>query len=99
MKWWALKRGVELFRAFIKRPYITIRPETDKDVWHEHICVALRLGPGVYTAFCPYAGDRAFEAEAEDRCELCEYFSIIYAPDGKLRLDNAKLFQTPDKEG
>ena len=86
MKWWAVKRGVKLFRVFVRRPYHTIKPAVDSKAWHDHICLALRLGPEVYETFCPYATERGFEPEVDDRCEQCECFSTIYASDGKLRL-------------
>ena len=75
MKWWAVRRGVRLFRAFVRQP----------NTWHDHVCLALRLGPEVYEAFCPHATERGFEPEVDDRCERCECFSTIYASEGKLR--------------
>ena len=86
MKWWAVKRGVKLFRAFVKWPYHTIKPAVDSNTWHDHVCLALRLGPEVYAAFCSHVAERGFEPEVDDRCERCECFSTIYASDGKLRL-------------
>ena len=88
MKWWAVRRGVKLFRAFVKQPCHTIKPAVGSKAWHDHICLALRLGPEVYAAFCPHAPEQEFEPEVDDRCERCECFSTIYASDGKLRLDS-----------
>ena len=86
MKYWAVKRGVRLFWAFVRRPYHTIKPAVDSKTWHDHVCLALRLGPEVYTAFCPHAAERGFEPEVDAQCEQCGYFSTVYASDGKLRL-------------
>ena len=86
MKWWAVRRGVKLFRAFVKRPYHTTKPAVGPKAWHDHVCLALRLGPEVYEAFCPHATERGVEPEVDSRCERCECFSIIYTSDGKLRL-------------
>ena len=86
MKWWAVRRGVKLFRAFVRRPYHTIKPAVDPNTWHDHVCLALRLGPEVYAAFCPHATEQGFELEVDDRCERCGCFSTIYTSDGKLHL-------------
>ena len=67
-------------------PYHTIKPAVDSKTWHDHVCLALWLGPEVYEAFCPYAMEQGFASEVDDRCEQCECFSTIYASDGKLRL-------------
>ena len=86
MNWWTVRRGVKLFRTFVKWPYHTIKPAVDSNTWHDHICLALRLGPEVYEAFCPRAIEQGFEPEVDDRCERCECFSTIYTSDGRLRL-------------
>ena len=93
MKWWTVKRGVKLFRAFVRRPYHTIKPIVDSITWHDHVCLALRLGPEVYEAFCPYATEQEFEPEVDDRCERCECFSTIYTSDGRLRFNNSAEYR------
>ena len=95
MKWWAVKHGMKSFLAFVRNPYTRIDPEPGDWVWHQHICLALRLGPETYRAFCPYAAQKGFEPEAADQCDKCSNFVILSSTDGKMHIERSPdLFDT-----
>ena len=80
-----VRRGFKVFNGFIKRPYQFIMPNKDGSWWHEHICLPLRFGPEVFERYCPFAKDN-IDAEWDDRCDKCKYYSILEGENGSLRL-------------
>lgn len=87
MKWWAVKRGMRIYRAFVRNPYTRVEPQPEHTLWHQHICLALRLGPEAYRAFCPYADQKGFEPEGAIQCEMCSNFVILSSVDGKMHIE------------
>ncbi len=99
MKLWALRHGIGNCLAFVKHPYTSIHPKPGDWFWHQHICLALRLGPETYQAFCPYAAQREFEPEAADQCDKCSNFVILSSLDRKMHIEGSPdLFDAYNRE-
>lgn len=90
LRLWTIKVGIRKFFDYLRIPYFTINPNKDNNEWHEHICLPLRLGKEVYDCFCPHKSDKTLEPEWSDCCDGCDYFAIIDAPYGKLRIIQPK---------
>ena len=96
MKLWMLRHGIGNFLAFVKHPYTSIHPKPGDGFWHQHICLALRLGPETYQAFCPYAAQQGFEPESADQCDKCSNLSSM---DCKMHIEgSSELFDAYNRE-
>ncbi len=75
---------------------LTIHPNTDGSWWHYHICLPARFGEEVFNQYCPFAAEH-IDAEFDDRCDRCKYFSILEGENGDLTLDLQKEARAPER--